>query len=118
MIELVRAEDCIACGKCVDVCPTDVVDRTDSGIPLIARQSDRQTCFVCEAYCPADALYVAPKSTPIRDREAIAEAHIGRYREQLGWGKGRKPGSLLAIGPILPHGGPPPRVTELAHPAR
>ncbi|GAB0105719.1 ferredoxin family protein [Nocardia sp. JMUB6875] len=113
MIEVLRADDCIACDKCVDVCPTDVFDRTDSGRPLIARQSDCQTCFMCEAYCPVDALYVAPDSTPLEDRDAIPEAHIGRYREQLGWGRGRKPGSLLAVGPTLPHGAPPPRLIEL-----
>ncbi|MFE3029346.1 4Fe-4S binding protein [Nocardia tengchongensis] len=110
MIELVRAADCIACDKCVDVCPTDVFDRTDSGIPLIARQSDCQTCFMCEAYCPTDALYVAPEAVPLATGTPLAEAHIGRYREQLGWGKGRTPGSLLAIGPELPHGALPPRL--------
>ncbi|MFE3193889.1 4Fe-4S binding protein [Nocardia sp. NPDC059240] len=113
MIELVRAQDCIACDKCVDVCPTDVFDRTPSGIPLIARQSDCQTCFMCEAYCPTDALYVAPDATPLVDHATIPEAQIGRYREQLGWGRGRRPGSLLAIGPELPHGAPPPRRPEL-----
>ena len=60
MIELVSAPDCIGCDKCVDVCPTDVFDRTPSGVPVIARQSDCQTCFMCEAYCPTDALYVHP----------------------------------------------------------
>ncbi|MGW2666060.1 4Fe-4S binding protein [Nocardia tengchongensis] len=110
MIELVRADDCIACDKCVDVCPTDVFDRTASGIPVIARQSDCQTCFMCEAYCPTDALYVAPEAVPLPGGTPLAEAHIGRYREQLGWGKGRTPGSLVAIGPELPHGPLPPRL--------
>jgi NAD-dependent dihydropyrimidine dehydrogenase PreA subunit len=34
------------------------------GMPVIARQSQCQTCFMCEAYCPADALFVAPLSEP------------------------------------------------------
>ncbi|WP_067862332.1 4Fe-4S dicluster domain-containing protein [Nocardia shimofusensis] len=110
MIELLRTEDCIGCDKCVDACPTNVFDRTDSGIPVVARQSDCQTCFMCEAYCPADALYVSPQSTPLDDPAAVPAEHIGRYREKLGWGNGRKPGSLVAVGPELPHGTPPPRL--------
>ncbi|WP_431956585.1 4Fe-4S dicluster domain-containing protein [Nocardia lijiangensis] len=112
MIELLRAADCIGCDKCVDACPTDVFDRTASGIPVIARQSDCQTCFMCEAYCPADALYVDPESTPLPQGAVIPEDHIGRYREKLGWGRGRTPGSLVAVGPKLPHGTPPPRLIE------
>ncbi|AXK88267.1 ferredoxin family protein [Nocardia farcinica] len=110
MIELLRTEDCIGCDKCVDACPTNVFDRTASGIPVIARQSDCQTCFMCEAYCPADALYVAPQDTPLADPTAIPADQIGRYREKLGWGRGRRPGSLVALGPELPHGTPPPRL--------
>ncbi|MFI1912854.1 4Fe-4S binding protein [Nocardia sp. NPDC020380] len=107
MIELVLTEVCIGCDKCVDVCPTDVFDRTDSGIPVIARQSDCQTCFMCEAYCPVDALYVAAQSTPLADAGAIPPEQIGRYRAEIGWGRGRRPGSLVAIGPELPRGTPP-----------
>ncbi|GAB6920352.1 ferredoxin family protein [Rhodococcus erythropolis] len=102
MIELVSAPACIGCDKCVDVCPTDVFDRTPSGVPVIARQSDCQTCFMCEAYCPTDALYVHPQSTPLETAGVIEDDHIGRYREKLGWGKGRAPGSLTAVGPEVP----------------
>ncbi|MGM7644907.1 4Fe-4S dicluster domain-containing protein [Nocardia sp. JW2] len=111
MIELLRAEDCIGCDKCVLACPTNVFDRSESGIPVIARQSDCQTCFMCEAYCPADALYVAPDATPLASASVPTE-HIGRYREKLGWGNGRTAGALLAVGPPLPHGAPPPRLTR------
>ncbi|MCC3331124.1 4Fe-4S dicluster domain-containing protein [Nocardia abscessus] len=115
MIEILRAGDCIACDKCVDVCPTNVFDRTESGIPVIARQSDCQTCFMCEAYCPTDALYVDPESTPLADHDAVCDDHIGRYRKEIGWGRGRKPGSLVAVGPRLPHGAAPPRLSELCN---
>ncbi len=33
-------------------------DKTD-GMPVIARQDDCQTCFLCELYCPEDSLFVA-----------------------------------------------------------
>ncbi|MFF0492090.1 4Fe-4S dicluster domain-containing protein [Nocardia sp. NPDC003482] len=107
MIELVLADACIACDKCVEVCPTDVFDRGPDGIPVLARRSDCQTCFMCEAYCPTDALYVDPQSTP-RDTTPPPD-HIGHYRRALGWGHGRRPGSQLAIGPTLPTT-PPPRL--------
>ena len=102
MIELVSAPDCIGCDKCVDVCPTDVFDRTPSGVPVIARQSDCQTCFMCEAYCPTDALYVHPQSTPLETGAALAHAPIGRAPAQVGWGQGRGPGGLAAVGAEVP----------------
>ncbi|MGW6423007.1 4Fe-4S dicluster domain-containing protein [Nocardia sp. NPDC055053] len=111
MIELLRAQDCIGCDKCVLACPTNVFDRTDTGIPVIARQSDCQTCFMCEAYCPADALYVAPDAAPLAPTATLPAEQIGRYREKLGWGNGRIAGARLAVGPRLPHGAPPPRLT-------
>ncbi|MFB4304565.1 4Fe-4S binding protein [Actinomadura sp. GTD37] len=98
MIEVVSAERCISCDRCVEVCPTDVFDTDADGIPVISRQSDCQTCFMCEAYCPADALFVAvdrtplPAGSPLRDEEHLAATGLlGSYRRELGWGKGRVP---------------------------
>lgn len=109
MIEVVSAERCIDCDKCVDVCPTNVFDAVPGGHPVIARQSDCQTCFLCEAYCPVDALFVAPLAgpapadSPYRDADAMAAAgHLGGYRSWIGWGRGRKPGSLRDRNPELP----------------
>ena len=59
MIEVVDAERCTGCNICVHACPTNVFDATET-IPVIARQEDCQTCFMCEAWCPEDALYVSP----------------------------------------------------------
>ncbi|MFF0818204.1 4Fe-4S binding protein [Rhodococcus sp. NPDC003318] len=112
MIEKVLADACIGCDKCVDACPTNVFDRTETGVPVIARQSDCQTCFMCEAYCPTDALYVHPLSTPLDAGHAIAVDQIGRYRADLGWGRGRAPGAAVAVGPRIPHGDLPPRLSD------
>lgn len=109
MIELLIADACIGCDKCVAACPTNVFERTATGVPVIARQSDCQTCFMCEAYCPTDALYVHPQSTPVSADDLDAE-HIGRYRAELGWGHGRVSGARSAVGPTLPHGPLPPRL--------
>ncbi|WP_436499981.1 4Fe-4S binding protein [Actinokineospora sp. HUAS TT18] len=113
MIELVSASRCIGCDKCVKVCPTNVFDRGADGIPIISRQEDCQTCFQCEANCPVDALFVAPQTHPqpvdsaARDEEQlVAVGLLGSYREKIGWGKGRAPGSLLAVGPALSPKGP------------
>lgn len=104
MIELVSPERCISCDKCIKVCPTDVFDRGADGIPVIARQSDCQTCFQCEANCPTDALFVAPQTSPQPtqdESELAASGLLGSYRAQLGWGQGRTPGALRAVGPAF-----------------
>lgn len=108
MIEIVSAAACVKCDVCVKVCPTDVFDRGVDGVPVIARQSDCQTCFMCEAYCPTDALYVSPVSVPVgvgsphASEEAVRSSGLlGGYREMVGWGRGRTPGSRLDQNPVL-----------------
>jgi NAD-dependent dihydropyrimidine dehydrogenase PreA subunit len=100
MIEIVSANRCTKCGICVKVCPTNVFDGIVGEVPVIARQSDCQTCSMCEVYCPADALFVAPPTTPLPpgspwlDEEWLVHAGLlGRYRELEGWGPGRTPSS-------------------------
>ncbi|GGJ79856.1 ferredoxin [Pilimelia anulata] len=111
MIELVSADRCVTCDVCVAVCPTNVFDSGPAGLPVIARQGDCQTCFMCEAHCPADALFVAPQTAPVpADSPLRDEAHLaatgllGSYRREIGWGRGRRPGARLAVGPALPPG--------------
>lgn len=94
MIEVVSETRCIQCAQCISVCPTNVFDKGDNGIPVIARQKDCQTCFMCELYCPVDALYVAPDAEgamPASEPELEEAGLLGGYREKVGWGKGRRP---------------------------
>jgi NAD-dependent dihydropyrimidine dehydrogenase PreA subunit len=88
MIELVSTTRCTGCNICVQVCPMNVFDRVVGAAPVVARQSDCQTCFMCELYCPEDALYVSPDTKPI---EPIAEPALadvlGSYRAAIGWSK-------------------------------
>jgi NAD-dependent dihydropyrimidine dehydrogenase PreA subunit len=87
MIEVIDAERCTSCDICVNVCPTNVFDKTD-GIPVIARQSDCQTCFLCELYCPEDALFVSPfADTPqsVNLETLRQNALLGSYRRAVGW---------------------------------
>jgi NAD-dependent dihydropyrimidine dehydrogenase PreA subunit len=109
MIEVVAEERCIACDRCIEVCPTRVFDRGPDGVPVIARHDSCQTCFQCEAYCPTDALFVAPLITPAptdshyRRLDALVAADlIGGYRRELGWGGGRALGARSAVGPDYP----------------
>src|SRR5579875_2389099 len=105
MIELVSQERCIECNLCVRVCPTYVFDRVPDAPPRIARQSDCQTCFICEAYCPVDALYVAPfaEKSVGADEQALEEAGLlGSWRSTLGWGPGRTPLAAIDQTPNIP----------------
>jgi hypothetical protein len=49
---------------------------------------------MCELYCPADALYVAPESdvqASVNEAELAEKGLLGSYRENVGWGAGRIP---------------------------
>jgi len=98
MIEVISGERCIDCDLCVKVCPTNVFDAVPGDHPVIARQGDCQTCFMCEAYCPVDAMFVAPQTdavladSPFLDEEfLVASGLLGKYRRDLGW----RPGDVL-----------------------
>lgn len=113
MIELVSSDRCVDCGMCVKVCPTNVFDAGADGVPVIARQDDCQTCYICEAYCPVDALYVAPyadtKET-VSESELVEAGLLGSWRETIGWGPGRTKLAAIDTTPfideILPARGP------------
>ena len=88
MIELVSADRCIRCDVCVDVCPDDVFEGTASGVPAITRIEDCQTCFLCELYCPVDAIYVSPfkdARETVDEAALVAQGLLGGYRRALGW---------------------------------
>ncbi len=88
MIEIVSAERCTGCNICVHICPTNVFDAVEQAIPVIARQSDCQTCFMCELYCPVDALYVAPdaeRPMSLDAQKVVTSAMFGSYRSAIGW---------------------------------
>lgn len=91
MIEVISDDRCTGCNICVNVCPTNVFDVRPGENPVIARQDDCQTCFMCEVYCPYDALYVAPqaaKLTGITVEELEARDIFGSYRKAIGWAAG------------------------------
>lgn len=66
----------------------NVFDRVIGAAPVVARQGDCQTCFMCELYCPEDALYVSPDTMSIEpvDEHALVDV-LGSYRAAIGWDK-------------------------------
>jgi NAD-dependent dihydropyrimidine dehydrogenase PreA subunit len=111
MIEIINDARCIDCNLCVKVCPTNVFNAVEGDHPVIARQEDCQTCFLCEAYCPVDAMFVAPQTDPVEADSPflnqdflIASDLLGKYRTDLGWQSGQTPTAKFASrGPLQRH---------------
>ncbi|CAM3814227.1 4Fe-4S dicluster domain-containing protein [Bordetella tumulicola] len=98
MIELISDTRCTACNICVRVCPVNVFDIVEGAAPIIARQDACQTCFMCEAWCPEDAMYVSPNAdgpTVVDETELVDAGLLGSYRRQIGWH--RETRSLRAV---------------------
>lgn len=90
MIELVIGSRCTGCNACVEACPTNVFEAAPGAPPVIARQSDCQTCYMCELYCPADALFVgsdAERATGVDEASLLASGLLGQFRRDHGWGE-------------------------------
>jgi NAD-dependent dihydropyrimidine dehydrogenase PreA subunit len=97
MIELVSDARCISCNICVRICPTNVFEARSDAAPVIARQNDCQTCFLCEAYCPVDALFVSPdahRHVDVSEQQLSERGDLGSYRRALGWSSGGDPAAL------------------------
>ena len=94
MIEFINEDTCTDCGKCIEVCPTDVFEPGTAGVPEISRKSDCTSCMNCELYCPADSIYVSPIRTPEADLDkaaVIASGLLGSYRRAMNWADGQPP---------------------------
>lgn len=88
MIALLLEERCTHCQRCVQICPALVFDARADAPPLLARPDDCQTCFACELYCQADALYVAPsvfERVKVNADTVRASGLLGVYRRDSGW---------------------------------
>lgn len=90
MIELVVSSRCTRCNACVEACPTNVFEPVPDAPPRIARQEECQTCYMCELYCPADALYVGSSCEQAEgalEATVLASGLLGQFRRDSGWGE-------------------------------
>lgn len=112
MIAHIFEERCTGCNSCVSACPTHVLDAQVDGPPRIARLDQCQTCYMCELYCDADALYVDPdQHAPalLSAESVLASGHVGRLRHDYGWDRPAPPDEghlrdFWRLGPLLREG--------------
>jgi NAD-dependent dihydropyrimidine dehydrogenase PreA subunit len=93
VIEFINEDTCTNCNRCVEICPTDVFERSAT-VVQIARQHDCTSCMNCELYCPTDSIYVSPIRTPEVDLDkaaVIASGILGSYRLAMNWEHGQAP---------------------------
>lgn len=88
MIALIVDSRCTQCERCVQMCPSNVLALRPGQPPHIARVDDCQTCFLCELYCRADAIYVDPdcdRPVPAEASAVEASGLLGQFRRDSGW---------------------------------
>jgi len=112
MIAHIFEDLCNGCNDCVSACPTHVLDATAAGgPPVIARLDQCQTCFMCELYCPTDAIFVGPDQAgpePIDPEQVRASGLLGQMRRDHIWdapdGDPEPLAEYWRLGPFLQEG--------------
>ena len=61
---------CKGCGICVEFCPGKVLELSDQGKAVVAREGDCIRCGFCELHCPDFAIIVKDKEPGAVKRHA------------------------------------------------
>jgi NAD-dependent dihydropyrimidine dehydrogenase PreA subunit len=112
MFELIVRDRCTGCQRCVQVCPTNVLEVGAENLPFAARIEHCQTCFMCELYCPSDAVYVGPDRDaqhPVNEADIVASGLLGQFRRDSGWDEWaddpQYENQIWKLGPYIQAGG-------------
>lgn len=54
----INSKWCKQCGICAALCPKNVFDVDEDGVPVVARPKDCVACRLCELRCPDFAIKV------------------------------------------------------------
>ncbi len=78
--------NCIACGKCVEVCPEDLLQVSADGVQLVDRERcSLPGCGLCQQYCYANAINISGRYLTVA--EVMAEVERDReFYERTGGG--------------------------------
>lgn len=70
-------ESCIKCGKCIEVCPVDAIDKND---PHLTDVNKCIRCFACVKICPVNAKDI--NALPFKEKvESIKKVCLSRKKE-------------------------------------
>jgi len=78
---------CVHCGACVAVCPTDAHYFTPTGTPVGGHLLDRDACVICGAcaqVCPSKALEICGRERTVDDVMAVVLRDLGYYKDSGG----------------------------------
>jgi NAD-dependent dihydropyrimidine dehydrogenase PreA subunit len=73
---LIDLDSCTSCGRCVEICPTDVFRMSSGGNPFAEHESDCCVCFLCQDDCPAEAITINTAMSARGFRSLYETLHI------------------------------------------
>ncbi|AEF97159.1 4Fe-4S binding protein [Methanotorris igneus] len=78
----VNEEKCIACNRCVEVCPVNAIE-PNTPFPVEIDEKKCIYCGKCVEVCPVNAINIFKASAKIEDGELKIEKNIKKYKELI-----------------------------------
>lgn len=73
-------EECLACGKCAEVCPVHAIDKNN---PFLVDKSRCLGCYACSVVCPMQIRFIT--ELPFRDKISGMAAKLSSVRQEPEW---------------------------------